>query len=157
MKKLLILTAAVLALCVLLCACSENSNAAKPLSDVFTQIKSEVTLSDMVEFSDVAELDRFYGIAAEDVDQFAGGINNSGVNQEEIVLIKATGADAAERIRTALSNRYQSKLNETKSYNPEQYAIIEGCSVDADGNYISMILSENAAAIKAIYHAGIGI
>ena len=73
------------------------------------------------------------------------------------MLIKATDTDAAGRINEKLVNRMNAKLNETKSYNPEQYAIIEKCSVDTDGVYVSMILSANAEAIKALYKTGIGV
>ena len=153
MKKLLSITVAVIALILALSACS---SAAKPLSDVFAAIKSEVGISEMVEFASVDDLDRFYGIDAADVTEFAGGINNSGVNQEEIVLIKASDKDAAARVETALTNRYNSKLNETKSYNPEQYAVLESCGVEVNGLYVSMILSANASAMKEIYHQAIG-
>lgn len=153
MKKIVGIIALIAVLAVLLCACGEQ---AQPLSDVFGTIKTEYKITDMVEFEDVAALERFYGIGADDVAEFAGGVNNSGVNQEEIVLIKAKDTDAAEAISEKLNNRLQSKLNETKNYNPEQYAIIEKCTVDTDGLYVSMIISENAEGIKKIYAEGIG-
>ena len=154
MKKLICVIALVTLLAVTLCACG---GAAKPLSDVFSEIKTTYNVTDMVEFTNVDDLNRFYGIAAEDVKEYAGGINNSGVNQEEIVMILATDTDAAARIAEALNNRLKSKLNETKNYNPDQYAMLEKCSVDTDGNYVSMFLSENAESMKADYKKAIGI
>ncbi len=152
MRKLISVISILLLICVLLCSCSKN---VEPLSKVFEQIKSEVGVSEMVEFGSVSDLDRFYGIAAEDIGDFAGGINNSGVNQEEIVLVKASSSDAAERIKTALTNRYNSKLNETKNYNPEQYAIIEKCSVETNDLYVSLIISEKASAMREILNKAI--
>ena len=152
MRKLISVISVLLLICVLLCSCSKN---VEPLSKVFEQIKSEVGVSEMVEFGSVSDLDRFYGIAAEDIGDFAGGINNSGVNQEEIVLVKASSSDAAERIKTALTNRYNSKLNETKNYNPEQYAIIEKCSVETNDLYVSLIISEKASAMREILNKAI--
>lgn len=154
MKRIISVIALIAMLAVLLCACGEQ---AQPLSDIFSTIKTEYEISDLVEFDDISTLERFYGIGADDVAEFAGGVNNSGVNQEEIVLIKAKDADAAENISEKLNNRLQSKLNETKDYNPEQYAIIEKCTVDTDGLYVSMIISENAEGIKKLYTQGIGI
>ena len=151
--KRIIAAALILALCILLCSCGQE---AQPLSRVFADMKDQVGLSDLVEFHDASGLDRFYGISAEDVAEFAGGINNTGVIQEEIVLIRATDADAAARIAEKLTNRLNSKLNETKNYNPEQYAIIEKCGVETNGNYVSLIISENADKLKPIYHSGIG-
>lgn len=156
MKKMIAAAAVMLAVCLLFCSCAQNQNA-KPLTEIFDSVKSEIGVSEMLEFSAAAELNRFYGIEEADVAEFAGGVNSSGVNQEEIVLVKASDADAASRIAEALRNRLNAKLNETKNYNPEQYAILETCSVDTDDLYVSMILSQNAAAIKEIYRTGIGL
>ena len=154
MKKTVAFLSVLLALALVLCACGE---AAKPLSEVFGSIKEQVRVSELVEFSDAADLDRFYGIAAEDIADFAGGINNSGVDQEEIVLVKASNNDAADRVKTALENRLNAKMNETRSYNPEQYAIVEKCSVETDGLYVSLIISENARQMREIFKTGIGL
>ena len=141
-----------------LCSCKDNNEttetgvsvvsqetvAEKTLSDVFGEIKPLMNGSDqMVEFKDVSSLDRYYGITAEQVADFSGGINNSGVEQEEIVLIKAADEANAETIKNALENRRQSKLNENKNYNPAQAEIIEKCSVETNGLYVFMIISPN--------------
>lgn len=76
---------------------------------------------------------------------------------EEIVLILASDKDAAGRIAEALNNRLTSKLNETKNYNPEQYAIVENATVDTDNNYVSLIISENCGKMKADYKKAIGV
>lgn len=153
MKKLISIAALITVIAVILCACGST---AKPLSEVFESLKTDYNITDLVEFKSVDDLSR-YGIKEEDVKEFAGGVNKSGVNQEEIVMVLATDADAAERISTALNNRLESKKNETKNYNPEQYAIIEDCTVDIDNNYVSMFISENADAMKADYKKAIGI
>lgn len=156
MKKILALIIAAALTAVLLCACGDSSDA-RPLSEIFVSIKADTGVSELVEFDEVEDLDRFYGVAAEDVAEFAGGVNNSGVNQEEIVLIKAADSDAAQRVSAALTNRLNAKLNETKSYNPEQYAVVEQCAVEVNDLYVSLIISENAAQMTEIYHQGIGV
>ena len=159
MKKIISIVALITALAVMLCACGQ---AAKPLSDIFNEIKTTYNVTDLVEFGDVSDLNRFYGIAAEDVKDPMGGvviggaINYSGVDMEEIVMVLATDNDAALRISEALNNRLQSKLNETKNYNPEQYVIVEKATVDTDNNYVSLFISENCDAMKADYIAAIG-
>lgn len=153
MKKLALIIAAVLVMTVSFCACSSNSDTANSmsLSEVYKDIKSQVTLSEMNELDSAESLDRYYGIAAQDVSEFAGGINNSGVEQEEIVLIKAVDSDAAKRVKQSLDARYQAKINENKNYNPEQAEMIEKCSVEQDDLYITMIISENSDTITQIY------
>ena len=153
MKRFLCVIAVITVLAVTLCACGQ---AAKPLSEVFEKLKTDYNITDMLEYKSADDLSR-YGIKSEDVEESAGGVNKTGVNQEEIVLVKTKDAEAAKRVQDALSKRLESKLNETKNYNPEQYAIVEKCSVDVDGNYVSMIISSNAEAMKKDYKTAIGV
>ena len=150
MKKLIAAFCAFIAVTVLFCACSQSQ--VKPLSQVYDSIKEQVKLSEMNDFNFVSSLDRYYGIASDEVVEFAGGINNSGVEQEEIVMIMASNSEAADHIQTVLENRRQAKYNENKNYNPEQAQMIESCSVDRHGMYIAMFISENADKIRDIYN-----
>ena len=163
MKKTAIILAVVIALCAVLCACgssgeaSKAETAAKPLSEVWTTIKSEVTFEDFNEFDDVKKLKRYYGITEDMISEYAGGVNGSGVNQEEIVLVKAADDTSAAAIKEKLDNRFNSKLNQNKNYNAEQAKMIEGCKVEQNGLYLSMIVSDNAEQITKIYKEGIGV
>ena len=163
MKKTAIILAVVIALCAVLCACgssgeaSKAETAAKPLSEVWTTIKSEVTFEDFNEFDDVKKLKRYYGITEDMISEYAGGVNGSGVNQEEIVLVKAADDTNAAAIKEKLDNRFNSKLNQNKNYNAEQAKMIEGCKVEQNGLYLSMIVSDNAEQITKIYTEGIGV
>ena len=143
------------ALVISLCACAQQS-AAKPLSEVFEDIKAQVTFAENIEYNDVAKLDRYYGIAPEEVSEFAGCVSSSGTNQEEVVLIKAADAASAEKIKGILETKYNAKLNENKNYNPEQAAIIEKCRVEQYDLYVSMIISPSAETITSIYKEAIG-
>ncbi|MBQ3416928.1 MAG: DUF4358 domain-containing protein [Ruminococcus sp.] len=151
MKKLAIILAAVIILSTVLCACGGG----KKLSSVYDDITKQVELKDMLVLTTTDQLDKYYGIAAEDVDDFAGCINSTGVDQEEIIMIKATDDAAAGRIKDALQLRYDTKLAQNITYNPEQAEIIQNCSVEQDGLYVSMIISSNADQIKEIYKAAI--
>ena len=111
----------------------------------------------MNEFTDVKSLDRFYGISADLVEDFAGGVNNSGVNMEEIVLVKAKDDNSASAVYSALENRKQAKYNENKNYNPEQAKVIENSNVERNGSYVALIISPNAEQIGKIYHSELGL
>ena len=156
MKKVTAVIAAALMLAVILCSCGGQGNG-KKLSEVYASIKSQVTLSEMNEFTDVKALDRCYGISAYLVEDFAGGVNNSGVNMEEIVLVKAKDDNSASAVYTALENRKQAKYNENKNYNPEQAKVIENSNVERNGSYVALIISPNAEQIGKIYHSELGL
>lgn len=101
---------------------------------------------------ETADLMDSYGIAAEDVKQFAAAVSTTGINCDEIVMIEATSAEAAARVKTALDNRYQAKLAETENYLPDEYAIIKTCSVNVKGNYVAMIVGPDAEAMVKTYN-----
>ncbi len=154
MKRIALTLAVLTAVCALLCACGKAKAKAKPISEIWSQIKNEVTFEDFSEYDDVAKLNRNYGITEDMVAEFAGGKNGSGVNQEEIVLIKATNEENAEAVRQSLETKFQSKLNQNKNYNAEQAKMIEGCKVEKNGLYVTMIVSDNAEQITGIFKKG---
>ena len=151
-KALIILLATITAL---LCACGKTD--AKPLSEVYDDIKSEIVSDNVNELNDIKLMERYYGVTSDMAAEFAGCINASGVDQEEIVLVKAADDSAAEKVKEKLDTRYQSKLSQNRDYNPEQAAVISACSVERDGLYVSMIVSKNAEKIREIYRADIGV
>ena len=61
-------------------------------------------------------------------------------------------AEASARVKTALDNRYQAKLNETATYLPAENAIIKTCSVTVNDNYVAMIVAPNAADLVKLYN-----
>lgn len=151
MKKLIALMMT-LVMTVSLAACSQSGNSGKTadLPKVLETMKSEVGFSDVIEL-DEGGLKTNYGIEAEDVKQFAALVDASGIKCEEVVLIEATDADAAKRVKEQLDKRLESKLAQNKDYLPEQYAIIKKCSVEQDGNYVSMIVGEQHEKLTEIY------
>ena len=166
MKRTVIVLAAVLAAVMLLCSCSSGGSSSgsdssqsggKALTDLWSAVKNEVTFSDFNEFTEAKKLQRYYGITEDMVDEFAGGINGSGVNQEEVVLIKAKDDSSASQIKEKLDARFQSKLNQNKNYNAEQAKMIEGCKVEQNGLYVTMIVSDNADKITKIFKEQTGI
>lgn len=142
MKKILaFLMLAVMLLTLTACGGSAPKAVNVNLSEVMTKFAlggemMSMTADDML---------NMYGITAEDCKQFAASINTTGIKCDEIVLVEAVNADAAARVKTALDNRYQAKLNETENYLPDEFAIIKTCSVTANGNLVTMIVAPNAA------------
>lgn len=151
-KTLILLLAVVMVLC---CACGKSD--AKPLTDVYNDIKAQVGFENVTELNDISLMERYYGITADMAAEFAGCVNSSGVEQEEIVLVKAVDDASAATVKEKLENRYKAKLDQNKSYNPEQAAMIEKCSVQQNGLYVSMIVSDKAEQITAIYRSEAGL
>ncbi len=149
MKKVL---CAILALMLaLLCACGEQPAKEVVLSDVMSQISAAYGLEeDMLELMDT-DLMELYGIDSADVKQFAAKIRMESIQADEIVLIEAVDAKAAERVKGKLEGRLQSKLNETRDYLPDEFAKVEKCKVMQHGNYVSLIVCADAEKAVETY------
>lgn len=172
MKKIIIAALAVLCLC----GCSNNaaessvptsepasqtagsaseSAEAASLKDVYAEIASAVELPEMITLDSDALIERYYGITADMMQDYAGGVDSSGVGQDEIVLIKAKDESQVSAVEAALQTRYDSKLAQNENYNPEEAEKIRKCSVETNGLYVTMIISDDAAAIKEIVNNNI--
>jgi hypothetical protein len=156
MKKVL---CCVMALCLmLLCGCATTQPEARKNVDLNALMGSMAAdygfgegMLDLTQ-DDLLEL---YGIEAADVKQFAAKLTLDSIQADEVILIEAVDAQAAKRIKEKLDNRYQTKLNENRNYLPEQFAKIEKCSVTVHGNFVAMIVLENADEAAAAYEAAI--
>ncbi len=124
------------------------------LKDVFEEIKSSVELPVMIELNDNL-LPRYYGLSADVVSDYAGGVDSSGIGQDEIVLMKAADESQVETIREALQTRYDSKLAQQENYNPQEAEKISKCEVQTNGLYVTLIISNDAAAITEIVNSHI--
>ncbi|MBQ2971803.1 MAG: DUF4358 domain-containing protein [Ruminococcus sp.] len=140
-----------LSLILSLCMLTACGTADVDLQTVFDDINSQFGIEGITVIEDVAKLNRYYMIEEDTVEQFAAEFSAESSVYKEIVLVKAVDEASASEIATLLNNHYQSRLSEAKSYNPESVAMLENCSVEQNGVYVSLIIDENAADIKAVY------
>ena len=124
------------------------------LKEVFNKISETVELPSMNEFNEQL-LKRYYGITPEMVSDYAGGMDNSGVGQDEILLVKASDESQVEALRNALQTRFDQKLNEQENYNPKEAEKIRKCEVRESGLYVTLIISDDADKITEIVDGAI--
>lgn len=169
MKKVLaLITCALLA--ATLCACGNNGgNNGGAASDVqstasestavqeldlqkgLERVKAEIKMPTTTADYTAARLQRTLGIDETKMSDFAGMFCDDGVTQDRIIYIKAKTADDVAFIQEKLQANWQSTYNVIKNYTPEQAAMIEKATVDTDGLYVSLVISNDADAIKKIF------
>lgn len=147
-KRLLALAAAMM---MLLCACASQTAKEVSLASVMDELTGKYGLDEGMLTLTADDLMELYGIAGEDVKQFEARLPMESILADEIVLIEATDAQAAARVQEKLEARYQSKLNETRDYLPDEYAKVEKCEVKVDGNYVSLIVLSQAEEARGDY------
>ncbi len=143
-------------LMVTLSACGGNTSKEVALKDVLASINSNFSISadDMLTIEDADTLELYYNIALADVKQFAAETTlNSATDITEVILVEAADELAAKRVYDALDVRYNSQRDLCASYSAELLAVINECSVEQNGNYVCLIMSEDFDNILAHYNS----
>ncbi|MEE0913875.1 MAG: DUF4358 domain-containing protein [Ruminococcus sp.] len=121
------------------------------LSEVIEKINSDYSLS-LQTLESADDLNTYYSIETADVKQFAAEIDSNNDAPVEIVLVEAVDSSAADRIESALTSRYNAIVSQYSSYTPEKLSMVEACKVTKDGNFVSMIVADNASEMLNIYY-----
>ena len=148
MKRIIALVIAAIMSVSVLAGCGGGSDLNKVMSD----INSTYSLN-LKTLESKDDLSKYYSIKPESVKQFAAEIDSNNNAPVEIIMVEATDANAATEIEKALAARYNSIVSQYASYTPEKLDMVKNCKVTKDGNYVSLIVADNAAEILQIGRA----
>lgn len=95
----------------------------------------------------------FLGISAEDCAQYKVAICAEGMRTDEVWLIEAKDEASLETLRKLAQTRIESKLDETVTYAPDQYVIVEKAELLVNGLYLALLISPDVDALKAGFEA----
>lgn len=86
------------------------------LADLMDKMNSEYSV-DATKYETKDDMYKYYNINADDIKQFAAEVGKSDTDSKntEVVLVEATDSDAASRVETALTNRYNSIFQQNAS------------------------------------------
>ena len=82
-------------------------------------------------------------------------MSEDATSAETIIIMKAKSAETVEELKSCLQVVVDEKKNEMENYLPEQFAIVEKSTVQVKGQYVWLVISENAGTITEIIEAGI--
>lgn len=99
----------------------------------------------------------FCGINPEDCLQSAVAICANSLRTDELWLIEARDADALARIEAAAQTRLTAKAEESQSYSPEQYAIVQKAQIITVDNYFILVVSPDVDALAGMVRTAAGI
>ena len=151
MKKVISLILA-FALILSLAACGGKQEEAVSLDlDALFESYSQY-LPDMF-YPDEATMLNFLGINVEDCTRYKVAICAEGMRSDEVWLIEAKDEAALETLRQLAQTRIESKLEETVSYAPDQYVVVEKAQILTNGLYLALLISPDVDALKAGFEA----
>ena len=154
MKKMISLVLA-LALVLSLAACGAKPEAAPVSLDVNTLYESYSQHMPDMFFPDDDTLMNFLGINIADCAQYKVAICAEGMRADEIWLIEAKDQAALETLQQLAQTRIQSKLEETVTYAPDQYVVVEKAEVLVNGLYLALLISPEVETLKAGFEAAL--
>ncbi len=149
MKKVISIASALFLCLAIITGCGAKE---VKLSEVMDKINSDFSLS-LQKLESADELNTYYSIDTADVKQFAAEIDPNNNAPVEIVLVEAVDADAASRVESALTTRYNAIYSQYSSYTPEQLDMVKACKVTRDGNYVSMIVADKGSEMLNVFYS----
>lgn len=153
MKRIIaIVLAAVLALA-MLTACGSAKEV--DLKAVMNDINTQFGFSGLKTLESADDLNRYYMINTEDVKQFAAELSTAASQYTEVVLVEAVDQTASDNVKKQLEAHLNTQLSNAKSYDAEQVAMIESCSVKQSGNFVYLVVSDKFGDISGVIDAAL--
>ena len=150
MKKVIALVLAVMMLC--LTGCGGKDAGADVQMDVQAVCDSMVpVLPEMLPMDEMMMLN-FCGIEAEMCKQAVVSVCFDGLRADEIWLIEAKDADTLEQLEALAQSRLERKGEESITYSPEQYEVVQAAEVITAGNYLAVIVSPDVQDLVEIFN-----
>lgn len=126
------------------------------MKDVYAKLGTAAQLPEMIELNESLMLD-YCGIAAEDVQQAVVVICADSLRTDEIWLLEAVDEAAAEKLAGLANKRLEKKGEESITYSPEQYAVVEKAKLLQNGCYLALIVSPDVDTLATVVSQELGI
>ena len=129
-----------------------TSTGAAP-ADIYSKVTSY--LPSMVSFDD-SYISNYYGIDASQLDGYVFAAAEDVTQADTVVILKAKDAASVSTLSSQLATVKQQKEAELQDYNPTAYQVAAAGYVKTSGNYVYLIMSNNASAIDQVISANVG-
>lgn len=122
-------------------------------ADIYNKVTSY--LPSMVSFDD-SYISNYYGIDASQLDGYVFAAAEDVTQADTVVILKAKDASSVSTLSSQLATVKQQKEAELQDYNPTAYQVAAAGYVKTSGNYVYLIMSNNASAIDQVISANVG-
>ncbi len=95
----------------------------------------------------------FYGVDSADLQEFAAYMVTQDIFSHECVMLRAVDEDAAKRLKALLTDHLEYVRDQSRTYDPQSYAIAKKSQVREDGLYISLFVSDQQDTMLKLYKA----
>ncbi|MCD8082985.1 MAG: DUF4358 domain-containing protein [Clostridiales bacterium] len=127
---------------------SSAEEAVTPLS-IYQAIEAQVGLPAMFEGDD-AFIYNYYGIDPSVLESYVFASAEDATLADSVIIMKVLDPASTDGIVAGLQTVLDQKAVEMENYLPEQYQIVAASSVKTEGDYVYLVISENAGGIEAV-------
>lgn len=120
------------------------------LSGVRMKIEEQCGVTDSMAL-DLDAISNLYSIENSVIKQASGFVTMSGTFPHEAIMAEALTPEGADKIEAALKSRLGEVLNQSKSYDAQNYALAQQCKVLRNGKFVALFLSPDSAKMEEIY------
>lgn len=99
----------------------------------------------------------FCGINQDDCKQAVVSVSSDGLRADEIWLLEAKDEATADNLESLANTRIERKGEESITYSPEQYEIVQKAQVIRTGNYVALIVSPDVDTLAAQFRTAAGL
>ncbi len=120
------------------------------IDEIGEQLKSQINTKNM-ELGNDKSLRRYFGINANDLEDYILYIPKSNMDVDEILIAKVKDESQVDSIEDSIESRVNRQLESFSGYGVEQTALLENYELKINGKYIFYAVGENAEQIKETY------
>ena len=124
------------------------------MADVYKSI--EAKLPEMTQMNENMALN-FCGVDVTQCKQAVMYVCSDGLRADEIWLIEANDAATADKIENLAKTRLANKGDESITYSPEQYEVVQKAALIRNGNYVALVVSPDVDAVAATVRTALGV
>ncbi len=128
---------------------TSTTQKAKSVEEIYEEIKQTVALASPVLMDDEF-IANYYGIDSATLEEYVFSMSEDAAQAETVIVMKAKEEADLGALSSSLQVVVDEKRNEMENYLPEQFAIVEKSEVQTKGNYVWLVISEQADAIVEI-------
>ena len=129
---------------------SEENNVNIDLQALNTTLSSQTPFNELATMDVTVEtLETVLQITADEVDEVIGKMPMMNVQASMYIVIKAKDG-AVESVKTKVENYGTAYEEQWATYLPEQYELVKQRKIGIKGNYVYLIISENASDLEAL-------
>lgn len=135
---------------------SGGETASLDVNAAYEKLSQAATLPEMLEL-DAGQMLDLCGIKEADVTAAKVVICADSLRTDEIWLIQAKDAAAADAVVKLAEKRLEAKGEESITYSPEQYAVVEKAELLRQGNFVALIVSPDVAPMTEAFNQYAGL